>query len=83
VLAGANEISAIPEKNDLWRGTHAVEEGSTRLWRVVYGVSPQTSSNQTFVTKDNEEDGLTKLTGETPSMARETRAVPMALHGSV
>jgi hypothetical protein len=48
--------------------------GSTRLWRVVCGVSPQTSSHKLFSLKCK--TWFNEIDGETPSMARETRALP-------
>src|SRR6185312_6802691 len=45
----------------LQSGTMQLKRGSTRLWRVVCGVPPQTSSNQ-LLSPTVEKDGLTKST---------------------
>src|SRR6185437_7376221 len=57
----------------------AVGKGSTRLWRVVCGVPPQTSSNQ-LLSPTVEKDGLTKSTARRRRWhARRVRS-PFQLH---
>ena len=71
------------EADSLSAGTMQLKKGSTRLRRVVCGVSPQTSFHH-FFSLGSEEKWFDEIDGGTPSMARETRALPQTpLHRSV
>ena len=62
-------------KHEVLNRNNSIGKGSTRLRRVVCGVSPQTSSHH-FVRLEVNGIWSDEIDGETPSMARETRALP-------
>jgi len=81
--SAAPEAGAIPISTASFRLSriYAVEMGSIRLRRVVFGVSPNTPNHHSFCTKQWKKSWCFEVVVETTTTARETRALPVQLHG--